>query len=369
MNKRIIIFLLGVVCLGFLGLYLLQQGPVLLLQPPSEERIAFVSDRGGSPDLWTMRADGSDVRPATKDSADDQMPAWSPNGKEIVSVSDRNGKVYQVFISAWDGRYTRILTASEGTKNAPVWNSDGAEITFISGGKVCSVSRTGGREEQLLPPGGVTGLDTPGRSTYAYAAWSPDGKDLLYVRETDSGGAAYSVTRSDLDSYDGGNLNTIKVVAAANLHVAWAGSGSRVAASFMDRQGTSGILVEDMERVEKKDIVTSDPGTGPGKIAWSPDGETIAFELWKVAEGIPNRCTGIYAVPSTGGRPLLIAKGDARGPAWSPGGGRLAYTMMGKNEKRDIWVVNADGTGSVNLTKGIGDNSAPAWSPAKGKTR
>lgn len=368
MNRGIIVFLVGIVLLGFAALYALQQGPVLLLRAPAMERIAFVSDRGGQVNLWTMRTDGSDARPVTNDTADDQIPAWSPDGKELVSVSDRRNQTYQLFLSAWDGRYTHDLTGTEGTKDTPVWSSDGREVTFINGGKIFDVPRTGGDEEQRLPLPGMTNVELPGRSNHIYGSWSADGKVILAVQETDQGQTAYAVDRDVLESWEEGQLKTTGIVAARNIHVAWAPSGHQVAASYVDKDGTNGILVANTDALEEKDLFATKGNTaGPGKLAWSPDGKTIVCEMWTVEDGMPNRSRGIYTVDADGGQPKLLVKGDAREPCWSPDGKQIVYTTLGKKERRDIWRINADGTGALNLTKGRGDSYNPAWSPAARK--
>jgi Tol biopolymer transport system component len=363
-NRRIFIVLGSIIILGLFSLYALQQGPVLLLGAPKEERIAFVSDRGGQTDIWTMLTDGSDVRQVTNDSADDQIPAWSPDGKELVAISDRRDRVYQVFLSAWDGRYTHDLSSSQGTKDSPVWSKDNREVTFITGGKVYGITRSGGQEEQYLPAPGMSVGETPGRSNFVYGAWSPDGQILLCAQETDQGRFAFTATRDDIEAWDGGELKTTPIVVAHGASVVWAPSGHKVAASFVDRAGKNGIFVGDLDAVAGKDLFTFSGDTmAPGKLAWSPDGKTLVFEMWTVQDGMLNRPVGIYTVSASGGKPRVIVKGDAREPCWSADGKQIVYTGITGKERRDIWRVNADGAGVVNLTKGKGDSYNPSWSP------
>ena len=103
---------------------------------------------------------------------------------------------------------------------------------------------------------------------------------------------------------------------------------------------------------------------------WSPDGETILF----VARESPARHKAIYSLAIGGDgaiRQLPIAPGcggsvneaDAYGcyaPGWSPSGDRIVFTRSepdGSNES--IWIVNADGSGLVQVTDGTDDN--PVW--------
>ena len=53
---------------------------------PDGTRIAFVSDRGGGDNIWTMNADGSDKKQLTKeDFRLLNQPSWSPDGRYIVA--------------------------------------------------------------------------------------------------------------------------------------------------------------------------------------------------------------------------------------------------------------------------------------------
>ena len=45
---------------------------------PDGRRIAFISDRDGDYEIYVMNADGSDVIQLTDNSTDDVLPSWSP---------------------------------------------------------------------------------------------------------------------------------------------------------------------------------------------------------------------------------------------------------------------------------------------------
>jgi len=78
---------------------------------------------------------------------------------------------------------------------------------------------------------------------------------------------------------------------------------------------------------------------------------TIAFT--KLSEGSMD----IYVVHSDG-RGLRRLAEDARVPAWSPDGSKIAYNTGG-----DIWVMNADGSGQRLVTTTPGELYGVAWSP------
>ena len=84
----------------------LLMGVVLLIsvqaQAPTRAQIAFTANRDGSWDIYAMDADGKNQRNLTNNPARDRMPKWSPDGRRIASVSNRdlNAEVSVIFLSA-----------------------------------------------------------------------------------------------------------------------------------------------------------------------------------------------------------------------------------------------------------------------------
>jgi Tol biopolymer transport system component len=103
--------------------------------------IAFVSNKTRDWDVYTMNTDGSSVVNLTvRPDADDTMPAWSPDGTQIAFVSNRvrspnliNAKGSEdVWIMGVDGSRLVQLTRSVGADIAPSWSPDGKQIVFAS---------------------------------------------------------------------------------------------------------------------------------------------------------------------------------------------------------------------------------------------
>ncbi|MCU0508942.1 MAG: hypothetical protein MUC34_11190 [Anaerolineae bacterium] len=89
---------------------------------PVSDRIAYVSEESGNPEIYTVNADGTDLRRlTTNDTAVDRHPSWSPDGREILFVSGRIDGRLQLWIMAADGSNQRLFLESPNNDWDPVW--------------------------------------------------------------------------------------------------------------------------------------------------------------------------------------------------------------------------------------------------------
>ncbi len=103
---------------------------------PDGSRIAFVSDKDGSPRIYIIPTTvHSSRRPnpvlLTKQNAESTCPAWSPDGKKIAYSAKTNG-VRQIWIYDFDSRSEKQLTAGPGNKENPTWAPNSTHLVFNS---------------------------------------------------------------------------------------------------------------------------------------------------------------------------------------------------------------------------------------------
>lgn len=124
--------------------------------------IVFVSDRGGSLNIWSMHASGKDAKQLTKSDGADADPRFSSDGRHILYTTLRGG-----FPEVWqmnrDGSEPKFVTkGSQGS-----WAPDGKSIVFISD-NLTFVRDLAAGKERLVTPKSWERCGVP--------AFSPDGK-------------------------------------------------------------------------------------------------------------------------------------------------------------------------------------------------
>jgi tol-pal system beta propeller repeat protein TolB len=144
---------------------------------PDGTQVAFVSSREGDPEIYVMKADGTDVRRLTAFHKEDMAPRWSPDGKWISFLSDREGRT-RVFLVKPDGTGLRAVSgsATTGEEREPAWSPDGQKLAFVARGKEGNFARIW----VANVAGGEPVALTDGKSTDDQPAWSPDGKYLVF---------------------------------------------------------------------------------------------------------------------------------------------------------------------------------------------
>ncbi len=198
----------------------------------------------------------------------------------------------------------------------------------------------------LINPDGTGATRLTDSPSDGEPAWSRDGTRLAFTRTGD-------IYALNADGSGLTRLTTNTGPATSNVSPAWSPDGTRIAFSSW-RSGNQEIYVMNADGTGVTRL-TNDPGYDL-EPAWSPDGASIAFTSRPpVGAGQPS----VIRVMNADGSGVRTIRSDVTAPAWSPDGTRITYLSGGS-----IWVMNADGADATRLIGGSYLGSGrPAWSP------
>lgn len=150
---------------------------------PDGRRLAFVSERDGNPEIYVTETRCANwFTPCERDHnlsaspAEDTAPSWSPDGTALLFTSDRDGQ-REIYRAEVQNGTLYNLTNEPEDDSAPVWSPDGEHIVFQS-------ERSGTTRLYVMRADGST-PEMIGRGFGRAPVWSPDGQHLLYVQASD----------------------------------------------------------------------------------------------------------------------------------------------------------------------------------------
>ena len=130
------------------------EGEMVAFTP--DGRIVYRGCLGNVCGIIRSNLDGGDPLALT-DNADDTAPAVSPDGKTVAFMSNRSGD-WDVFTIGIDGKNLQQLTTSDGSDGIPTWSPDGKNIAFASNRDgewaIWAMTATGKNERQLFKTNG-----------------------------------------------------------------------------------------------------------------------------------------------------------------------------------------------------------------------
>lgn len=154
------------------------RGPGSTMSPavsPDGHNVAFIWDKGGSPNLYVSAADGSNVRQLSHNRDAESSPCWSPDARTICFVSRERGPANLFVVSASGGTRRHLETTGVGNTTEPSWSPDGKWIAFTAqrGGAfdICVVRSQGG------PVMVVAEGEDP--------SWAPNSRALVFCKGPD----------------------------------------------------------------------------------------------------------------------------------------------------------------------------------------
>lgn len=321
--------------------------------------------------IWATPTAGGEARRLTAPPANATDPGWSPDGRWLAFVSEREGEASrvageeakkqgkgkpQIWLLPTDGGEARQLTFLPHGASTPVWSPDGQWLAFAA-----PVGSLDEETEEGKPLPKVRVID---RLWYRLdgAGFIHDRRSHLFLVHA-NGGEPVQLTEGDWDDGD----------------PAWSPDGTALA--FVSSRE------DDRWRAPTPDVYTlaiaqgqagelrrlTDGSLSCGAPAWSPDGQTIAFlaALKRRSGGHMDVCTIAASASQAAATSLTHAfkgnfqdwtntDGDARDehgsppPVWSSDG-KILYALASHRGATRVYVLSAGGSNERPTTLTPGD--------------
>jgi TolB protein len=257
--------------------------------------------------IYTMAPNGSGVQRI----GDGIQPAISPNGKKIAFV--------------------KVVGEPEPGQEADV--------------EIFTMDADGGNVQQV----------TADKSTDTEPAFSPDGKQIVFVGDRHVRGVSKELPKIFVVDVDGSNERQLTNGRSLDFEPSFSPDGKRIA--FIRGPGESRLMTMTAAGTDLTTLTKfKDPFSAPGAPSYSPNGKRILFQAFE------DGTSRIYTFDAAdGGNRVTLTKGDDEGlePAYSPDGSSIVFRRA-----NNLFTMNADGSG-VNQLTGIeredGSNIHPSW--------
>jgi TolB protein len=306
---------------------------------PGGGKVVFSSRRDGNWEIYVVNANGSGQQNLTRNPARDGLPAWSPDARKIAFVRHHE-RGDSVWVMNADGSGQRMC-ARRG--NSPAWSPDGRKIAFTNAAGIFAMNPDGSEHRRLAR--GVGGRT-------ASLVWSPDGRRLALLADGENGDFNFNLYVVNTDGSGPRNVTHGGGVSDP----AWSPDGRKIA-FVRDRNDNADVFVVNADGSGPRRL-TRTPASDSAP-AWAPDGQKIVFvsnrggtyEVYVMnADGSGQRALGARTVGGRGQfRGEVAAPDDA--PAWSPDGRKIAF-VSNRDGTHEVYVMNADGSGQLRLTRG-----------------
>lgn len=271
-----------------------------------DSRIAFVSNRTGTKELYVMDYDGQNVRRVTRTDSINLVPTWSPDARSLAFVSfmERNPDLF--FLSVEDGALRRVKLpfSWRGSFNGGAYSPRGDLFAF-------GVSREGNSDIWVMNPNDGSGLRqiTNHFAQDVAPAFSPDGRQVVFVSDRGGNPTLYVADAR------GGDARRLVYEGRYNVSPSWSPKGDRIAFACQNDRARFDICVVNPDGTALARLTSEGSSDSP---SWSPDGRFLAFESNR------DGARRIYVMNANGGNPRRIVpaglggQGDDTAPAWSP---------------------------------------------------
>jgi dipeptidyl aminopeptidase/acylaminoacyl peptidase len=303
---------------------------------PTDDVLAFLSNRGGGRQIYSIRLDGGEAKRVTDLPSGAMSFEWSPDGSKLLALCT---------ISADPEKRGHTGDDSDEAAGRP---ADAPRLVWRLPYKLDGVGYTLDTEIHLYTIDVQTGRScrlTRGSFEVSGAEWSPDGERIAFTR-TREGRFAH---RTDVWVIDaaGGNARQLTSTIASAGYPRWSPDGRFIALSGSEHDGDAQmrLWLHDVETGDTRALGDDSIEVVSGRtVFWSPDSTRVYFVLARHGR------QEIAAISVPDGKLERLVTGDRQVSQFAISGKGLVYTVEDGRSPADVCIARANGSDERRLT-------------------
>jgi Tol biopolymer transport system component/C-terminal processing protease CtpA/Prc len=297
---------------------------------PDGRTLHYVSDREGSPNVWLHPIGGTPRRLTNFTRGRVLWPSISADGRALVF--ERDFRIWMMDLPAGEAKPVEIalrgapagatmdrLTLANGIQEIAL-APDGKKLAFIVRGEVFAVAAKDGGDATRVS-------STTGRESQM--VWAPDSRRLLYTSDRDG------VSHLFLHDFGTGTETRLTNAAEGDVSPRFNPAGTQVVFARGGRELRILDLATKRERVLATGPMDRPPFVSNRAHTFSPDGRWIAY----LTSAGNKQFTNVHVVPAAGGASRQVswlANAFANSVSWSPDGTYLLFDSGQRTESSQL---------------------------------
>ena len=250
----------------------------------------------------------------------------SPDGERAAVAWNKSG-AWEIWLVPLNGGKPKKITGGAESKHAPRFSPDGKKLAYLQDTDgdenfdVFIYDLAGGQTRNAMP-------DTPD-ALYENYSWSPDSRHIAL--NTNRGGR-FAIHALDTGT---GELRRVSHHDYSDIEPAWSPDGKWIAFAAMTMGQDKNIFIVPADGGEAREVADESGPLDANSPRWSPDSRRLAF----TATPRGHDDVGVFDLESGAIQWIGAEKWDEGYAEWGPDGGRLAYTV---NREGNFVIVVAD---------------------------